>query len=108
MAHASPRPLPVELFEVRRDECEAVLHQVAKVRCRRTPRAHSGVSRCSPTDLSADTGHPTRLDGTPEGGPRSRAFRAFHLAHISAAAAKVLAFELQHGSSVLDAKLSLA
>ena len=50
----------------------------------------------------------TRLDGAPEGGPRSRAFRAFHLAHISAAAAKVLAFELQHGSSVLHAKLGLA
>ena len=49
----------------------------------------------------------TRLDGAPEGGPRSHRFRAFHLARISAAAAKGLAFELQHGSSVLHAKLGL-
>ena len=50
----------------------------------------------------------TRLDGTPEGGPRSRSYRAFHLARISAAAAQGLAFELAHGSGVLHAKLGLA
>ena len=44
-----------------------------------------------------------RLDGEAHG-PRMRSFRSFHLARISCAVARGVAFELRRGARILSAR----